>query len=116
MTDINSTIEDGCIEIIRSLEALGAKHGKQKATVAMLLHNSGVLLCMMKRHDVDDALIFLVKQQLASLTQALCGASNLDVAEITKIAEGIDEQCAMLTADVVEAEKQTDKEGPCQEK
>lgn len=110
MTDINQTIETGCTELARSLDALGEKHGRKKAAVAMLLHNSGVLLCMMKRHEVDDALIGLVQHQFASLTNALCGASSLNVAEITKIAEGIDEQCAMLSADVIEAEKQTDKE------
>lgn len=107
MNDINTTIEAGCIEIVRSLDALGEKHGHKKATVAMLLHNSGVLLCMMKRHEVDDALIGLVKYQFASLANALCGAAGLDVAGITKIAEGIDEQCAMLSVDVIEAEKQT---------
>lgn len=111
MTDINTTIETGCEELVRSLNALGEKHGHKKASVAMLLHNSSVLLCMMKRHEVDDALIGLVKHQFASLTNALCGAASLSVAEVTKIAEGIDEQCAMLTADVVEAEKQTEKEG-----
>ncbi len=111
MTDLISAIETGCAELDRSLSAIALKHGHKKASMGMLLHNSGVLLCMLKRNGVDDATIFLVKRQFASLTHALLGAANLDVAEITRIAQGIDEQCALLGADVIEAGKQTDKEG-----
>ena len=111
MTDLISAIETGCAELDRSLSALAAKHGHEKASTAMLLHNSGVLLCMLKRNGADNDTIFLFKRHFAAMTHALLGAADLDVAEITRIANGINEQCAMLTADVVEAEKQTDKEG-----
>lgn len=110
MTDLTKTIEANCEELARSLAAIDEKHGHKKATTAMLLYNCIALLGMLKRHDVDDFIIAMVKRQFRAMSTALCNAAGLDESEITAIADGIYEQCALLTADVVEAEKQTDTE------
>ena len=106
MTDINrlnSLLKDECTELGASLDALAEKHGHYKATLAMALHNSGVICAMLRRSGIRDDMMAIVKRQLTSLIGLAIAGTDIDQNEIVKIANGIDEQCALMVSDIREA-------------
>ena len=103
MTDINRLLQDECIELGASLDALAEKHGHYKATLAMALHNSGVVCAMLRRSGIRDDMMAIVKRQLTSLMGLALAGTDIDQNEIIKIANGIDEQCALMVSDIREA-------------
>lgn len=110
-TKIDIAIAESVEEIKASLDTLRKKHGERKMVIALMVHNGGVLAKMLYCSGAGEKETKLMCRHLSEMTKLICDASQLDVQEIIQIAKGIDAQCAQLRADVIEAGKETMKEG-----
>lgn len=100
-----AAIDDGKKELGKSLESIFLKHGAEKAGNAVLLHNAGTIVSMLRRHEIEPWIVGLVERQFIAMWQLLCLEAELDPDEIATIAKGITEQCMILTEEVKEVEK-----------
>lgn len=107
---IDTLISECSNELRASLDALLQKHGERKMLVALTLHNSGVMINMLRKSGAGEPELRVLARHLGDAVNLLCVAYDFDADEVSRIAEGVDEQCALLTADVMEAKKADQKE------